>query len=348
MRNLNKIVRRVLLEAAPTALDGEFQDGALVVTGKPSPDEERDAELARIENYISPNAHVDPGAFIEHSIIGYRFMNARVNKSDVGDDTQIMGDSAVSASLVSDSIVKNSVVAESGVRSAALTDCDLAYSDVRRSKLKSCTLRDRSSVSGISASNSSFEATNVRGGVGDRVGESVIRGSELTRCPDVILSGKSIIEYCTVANTKIEIENGAVTSATIDKSALSDSIRIRGAEGSEVVIKNSQISGNAAISATKTGQAPQLIGAIVSENANVSDSAFVSGRVKGNAVVFGNARIEPEAIIMGKCRVGGTAVMVSGVWEEGLYTEGRHVKGERHERLYTPGPEFLRLRPERD
>lgn len=331
MQNLNKIARRVLLEAAPAALDGEFQDGALVVTGKSSAIEKRDAELSRIKNYISPNAHVDPDAFIEHSIIGYRYMNARADKAAVGDDTQIIGDSAVSASLVSDSIVKNSVVSESGVRSTTLTGCDLAYSTVVGSKLKSCTVHKRSDVSGITASNSSFEESNVRG-----EGGSVIRGSALTSCP-VDLRAKSVIEYCTVANTKIKIENGAITSAIIDKSALGGSIRIRGTEDAEVVIKDSQVSGNAAIFASKPGQAPQLIGAIVSENANVSDGAFVSGRVKGNAVVFGNARVESEAIIMGKCRVGGTAVMVSGVWEEGLYTEGRHVKGEEHERLYGPG-----------
>jgi hypothetical protein len=69
------------------------------------------------------------------------------------------------------------------------------------------------------------------------------------------------------------------------------------------------------------------------DNAKVYDSAYVSGRVEGDAEVFGEAQVEGLATISGDCKVGGTAVMVSGVFTKGEFTEGRHEDGDEGARM---------------
>jgi hypothetical protein len=71
----------------------------------------------------------------------------------------------------------------------------------------------------------------------------------------------------------------------------------------------------------------------VSGNAKVYGSANVFGKVEQYAEVFGEARIEGLATIRGNCKVGGTAVMVSGVYTTGVFMEGRHEGGDEGETL---------------
>ena len=88
MSNLNKIVRRVLLEASPVV-----QGGGMLITGKPGPDEPQEAgtdaqapvksavKQVKIDNAIAPGVKIDPGAFIKSSSIGYgdspEYINAK-------------------------------------------------------------------------------------------------------------------------------------------------------------------------------------------------------------------------------------------------------------------------------
>ncbi len=87
----------------------------------------------------------------------------------------------------------------------------------------------------------------------------------------------------------------------------------------------------------------QVLGAArVTDNAMVTDEAQVSGnaRVSGNAVVTvraqvsGDARVSEfavvqddakvsgDAVVTGNARIGGTAVILGGTWEEGEITSG--------------------------
>ena len=87
MSHLNKIVRRVLLEASPVV-----QGGAITITGKPSPDEPQDAAPAaqprgkaaakkvKIDNAIAPSAKVDLESEIVNSSIGYDKSPEEINR----------------------------------------------------------------------------------------------------------------------------------------------------------------------------------------------------------------------------------------------------------------------------
>ncbi len=176
MSQLNKIVRRVLLEASPVV-----QGGGLVITGKPGADEPHDAatpaqtkvtaaaKQVKIDNAISPKARVDPSAYVESSSIGYnrrpqdiiRLRKMKPRDADEerdiedaktgGDSSQVIGDSAVSDSRVhTNSIVKNSTVSDSRVNSSTLSSCDLSNAVVVSSSLDSCKVRNSSTINGFS------------------------------------------------------------------------------------------------------------------------------------------------------------------------------------------------------
>jgi hypothetical protein len=170
-------------------------------------------------------------------------------------------------------------------------------------------------------------------------GSGTISTSKLSGCKRVDLdSEKTRIAGSTITLSDVILKEsggiaGTISVADIDQSRISGGVTIKGLPGAAVDIGYAEIIDNAKVITTKSGKPPRVIGfptqpAVVMDNAKVYDSAFVSGRVEGDAQVFGEARVEGLATIGGDCKVGGTAVMVSGEYTRGEYMEGLHEGGE--------------------
>ena len=387
MSHLNKIVRRVLHEAAPIV-----QGGGMLITGKADAEEPQDAaspaqakvdagaKKVKIDNAISPKAKVDPSAYVVSSSIGYNrrpqdiIRLRKTTPRDIrlglvpageeweveeaktgGDSSQVIGDSAVSESRVhSNSIVKNSAVSDSRVNSSTLSSCDLSNAVVIATSLDSCKVRNRSTLHGsqvnsedrsgrhLTAMYSSFDDTSV-------IGSGTISSTKMTSCPGVKLEGKKTrIAGSTISNTSVYLSEtgsrpGIISVADIDDSVIGkeevgSAVIIKGLPGAAVDIGYAHIKDSASVVATRAGKPPKVIGfptqpAVVSGFAKVYDSAYVSGKVEENAEVFGDAKVEGLATIKGSCKVSGTAVMVSGVFTKGEFTEGRHEDGDEGARM---------------
>ena len=367
MSHLNKLVRRVLLEATPVV-----QGGAITVTGKPGPDEPQGvapvaqprvkaaAKKIKINNAIAPSAKVDPSAYVESSSIGYIKPPEEINrlltprKGDPpfsgieqaiaktrSDATQILGDSAISESQVhSESVVKDSAVSSSHVGMSRVTSCELTGATLSAARLDTCKVRAGTTIAGMPVKTPLIAMyATFDGGYQKIQGSGTISTSKLSGCKRVdLFSEKTRIAGSTITLSDVSLKEsggiaGTISVADIDQSRISGVVTIKGMPGTAVDIGYAEIISNAKVIATKPGKPPRVIGfptqpAVVMDNAKVYDSAFVSGRVEGDAQVFGEARVEGLATIGGDCKVGGTAVMVSGEYRRGVYMEGRHEGGE--------------------
>ena len=383
MSNLNKIVRRVLLEASPVV-----QGDGMLITGKPGPDEPQEVgtdaqapvksavKQVKIVNAIAPGVKIDPGAFIESSSIGYSAGPVTINsmlKKDprqieyglyrreievvkaTSDTSQIVGDCAISKSKVyNKSVVKNSVVSDASVEDSSVDSCEITVSSVAHVKLDTCHVRNLANLRGddfdskLTAMYSTFDLVQVRGR--GTISQSKLSASsafyQKTGGEVNLLDVKTRIASCTITETSISLyesggRSGSIILADIDQSMIGDSsggaVTIKGVSGSPVDIGYAEITGNASIIATKSGKPIKVIGfpdqpAIVSGNAKVYGSAYVSGKVEEHAEVFDEAQVMRWTTIRGNCKVGGTAVMVSGVYTTGVFMEGRHEGGDEGEK----------------
>lgn len=186
MSHLNKIVRRVLLEAAPVA------DEPQASAQGTQPRVRAAAKRVKGENAVSPDSHVDPSAYVEGTSVGYQDpaadvlqgqkftvsqianslangvfagdprypqrkpeasefdeaeREARQYKSGDGLKSQVLGDSAVSNSQVfAGSTVWNSAVSESAVGNAAISGGSVTKSRIINAKLTDCTTLNDSLV----------------------------------------------------------------------------------------------------------------------------------------------------------------------------------------------------------
>jgi hypothetical protein len=260
--------------------------------------------------------------------------------------TQILGDSAIAESQVhSESVVKDRAVSRSHVGMSRVTSCELTGATLSAARIDSCKVRAGTTIAGklvktpLIATYATFD-----GGYQLIQGSGTISTSKLSGCKNVDLySEKTRIAGSTITLSDISLKEvggvaGTISLADIDQSRIQGGVTIKGLPGAAVNIGFANIVGNAKVITTKPGKPPRVIGfpaqpAVVMDNAKVYDSAYVSGRVEGDAEVFGEAQVEGLATISGDCKVGGTAVMVSGVFTKGEFTEGRHEDGDEGARM---------------
>lgn len=376
MSHLNKLVRRVLLEASPVV-----QGGAITITGKPSPDEPQDAapvaqprvkaaaKKVKIDNAIAPSAKVDPGAYIESSSIGYskppEEINALLkmtprsgrggrpvppNPADVedaksrSDATQILGDSGIVDSRVhGDSVVKDSAVSDSNVYMSSVSSCVLTKATLSAAKLNTCYVRAGTAIVGALA-NTPLIAMYVTfdGGYQRIQGSGTISTSKLSGCKDVYLDGvKTLIAGSTITLSGVSLEevggvSGTISVADIDQSRISGGVTIKGIPGTAVDIGYANITGNAKVIATKPGKPPRVIG-FATQPAVVMDNAKVYDSAFVSGRVEGDAQVFGEANVEGLATIGGDCkVGGTAVMVSGEYTRGVYMEG-RYESGEEPG-----------
>ncbi len=280
----------------------------------------------------------------------------------VVDNSYVREQSVVQDSVVSDrcfvisSTVKDSKVSGGTVRVSNVSDS----CDVQGSMLANVKMSDHCKIA------SSYFATETESEKADKlvitrtkslngsvlaVGGGRIHGSELDHCHITFRGKEPLITSSTINDSRVLLNNAAGQQGKITLAIIQDESVIgtgappvgeEGIAGTQIIkgvsgkppifISYAHIQGSPVILATSKGS-PQITGykgqpAKVLGFAKVYDNAHVAGTVGENAEVFGDAQIMGQAVIVGDCKVGGTAVMVSGMFSTGEFMEGRHEGGD--------------------